>query len=180
MYLLTAQIIGIVAMVINVLSLQMKSQRNIIRTQLIGSVLFAINMYMLNAVMGFILNVIGVARAIVYSNKKFFKAENKIWTYIFLIAYVSAYGLTFTVFQKEATTKNLIIEVLPLIAMYATTLSFAMKKSSDIRKFVFISSPLWLTYNIVNKAIGGGMCEIFGLISNITAIIRLDMNKKQD
>ena len=173
------QAIGIVAMAFNVLSYQMKSQKNIIRMQFFGALLFAINMFMLNAVMGFILNSIGVIRAIVYSNKKFFRAENKIWTYIFLVAYVCAYGLTFTVFKKEPTIKNLSVELLPLIAMYATTLSFSMKNSSDVRKFVFISSPLWLAYNCINLAIGGALCEIFSLVSNITAILRLDVKKNK-
>lgn len=174
MYILIAQITGIAAMLFNIFSYQMKSQKNIIRMQLFGSLLFAVNMYMLGAVMGFILNSIGVIRAIVYSNKSRFRADNKIWTYIFLIAYVCSYGLTFTVFQKEASVRNLIVELLPLIAMYATTLSFSMKKSSDVRKFAFISSPLWLAYNCVNLAIGGALCEIFSLISNTAAVIRLD------
>ena len=179
MYLLIAQIIGIIAMFMNVFSFQLKSQKNIIRMQLCGAVLFAVNMYMLNAVMGCILNTIGIFRAIIYSNKSFFKAEKKISIYLFLVLYVVAYIISFTIFKKEPTVKNIIVEFLPLVAMFATTLSFSMKKSSDVRKFAFISSPLWLIYNCVNYAIGGALCEIFTLVSTTAAIIRLDMKPRK-
>ena len=179
MYLLVAQIIGILAMIMNVFSLQLKTQKNIIRMQLLGSVLFVVNMFMLNAVMGCILNAIGILRAVVYSNKTFFKAEKKAWIYLFLILYVCAYVVSFTVFKKAPTAKNLIIEFLPLVAMFVTTLSFSKKKSSDVRKFVFISDPLWLTYNCVNFSIGGALCEIFNLVSTIAAIIRLDLKPEK-
>ena len=66
---LTAQIIGIFAMVANVAAYQFKNKRNVILCQLAGSALFAVNMFMLDALMGGLLNVVGIVRAIVYINK---------------------------------------------------------------------------------------------------------------
>ncbi len=64
-----AQIIGIFAMAFNVLSYQQKSQRGVILFQLFGSALFSINFFMINALMGGILNLVGIARAVVFYTK---------------------------------------------------------------------------------------------------------------
>ena len=65
-----AQIIGIVAMGIIILSYQQKKQSTVIAFQLFGSALFAINFFMLGAIMGGLLNFIAIIRAIVFLNKK--------------------------------------------------------------------------------------------------------------
>ena len=63
------QSIGVVAMVLSVISYQFKSKRSILLCMCAASALFAVNMFMLGAIMGGIMNVLGVARAIAYMNK---------------------------------------------------------------------------------------------------------------
>ena len=174
MYEIIAQGIGILGMVMNILSYQAKKQKNIIVIQFFGCLFFAINFFMLEAFTGAILNAIGVIRAVIYINKdkiKFMKLVN----YFFIIIYVLSYFATFLVFKKEITVLNLIIEVLPVIAMIASTIAFAMNSAKSVRRFAFISSPSWLVYNCVNLAVGAIVCEIFTLISVILAVIRLDI-----
>ena len=164
-------------MVMNIVSYQAKKQRNIILIQFFGCSLFAVNMFMLGAYTGAFLNAVGVLRAVVYSNKE--KIKNiKIFNCIFIFIYIISYLLTFTVFDKPFTTLNALIEILPVIAMVATTISFSMNSARSVRKLAFISSPSWLIYNCVNVAIGGILCEMFSLISVIFAIIRLDKGEK--
>lgn len=168
-----AQIFGILGMTMNILSYQAKKQRNIILMQLLGSFLFVFNMYFLSAIMGCLLNFIGFIRAIVYSNKD--KIKNlKIFNVIFIILFVLSYLSVFLVFDTPLTLYNIVIEILPLIAMIATTIGFSKKSAASVRKFAFISSPSWLIYNCFNLSIGGILCEAFSLISVITAMIRLD------
>ena len=64
-----AQIIGILGMVMNIVSYQAKSKRNIILIQFFGCLLFTINMFMLKAYTGALMNLIGVIRAYTYANK---------------------------------------------------------------------------------------------------------------
>ena len=64
-----AQIFGIFGMTMNVVSYQSIKQKNIILLQLFGSLFFTVNMFLLNAEMGGLLNLIGFVRAVVYSNK---------------------------------------------------------------------------------------------------------------
>ena len=72
-----AQIIGIAAMLINVLSFQCKKQRPLIVMQLVSSSLYATNLFLLNAPTGCILNIVGMCRAVVFSNKERFRAGSR-------------------------------------------------------------------------------------------------------
>ena len=174
-----AQALGILGMAINVFSFQAKKQRTIILMQLFGSALFAANMLMIGAVTGGILNTIGIFRAFVYSNKD--KIKNlKIWNIIFITLFVLSYFLAFFVAEKEANILNITVEILPVLAMIATTVSFAKTKAASVRKLGLVSSPLWLVYNIINLSIGGILCEVFNLISIVTAILRLYLHKSTD
>lgn len=167
------QVFGLLGMAMNSLSYQGKKQRTVILAQLFGSLFFAVNMFMLNAVIGGLLNVIGIFRALVYSNKE--KLRNvRLWNGIFAGLYLLSYIAVFTVFGKAVTPGNLLLEILPLIAMMATTISFSKASVAWIRRLAFVSSPCWLIYNCINGSIGGILCEVFSLVSALVATIRLD------
>lgn len=168
-----AQGFGIAGMTFNILSYQMKKQRNVILMQMFGGLLFAINMFMISAFIGGILNVVAVIRAIVFANKQ--RIRNiKLCTVMFIVSYALSYILVFTVFGKAINTANLITELLPIIGMTALSIGFAKNNASDIRKYGLISSPSWLIYNCINLSIGGIICETMSLISILTAYLRYD------
>lgn len=172
-----AQIIGIFAMAMNVLSYQQKKQKTVIAFQLVGGALFAANFLMLGATVGGILNLVGVFRAIVFMNKDKFHSDKLAWQVGFVTIYLVSYVLTFTLFGKEANPVNFIIEFLPVVGMTATTISFRYKDAKMVRRFGLISSPSWLIYNIANGSVGAICCEVFSLISILIGIIRLDIKK---
>ena len=173
MYIIIAQIIGILGMLMNVLSYQRRKKRDIIIMQLFGSIFFSVNMFMLNAMMGGLLNLIGIFRAVVYSNREKLRGI-KIWNTVFIALYALSYVVVFTLLAKPVTPFNLICELLPLVGMIATTLSFATTSASLVRKFALISSPAWLIYNCLNFALGGIICEVMSLISVAISIYRFD------
>ncbi len=175
---LIAQIIGIAAMVFNILSYQQKTRAAAISFQLVGASLFAVNFFLLDAVVGGLLNVIGAIRSIVFLNKEKLHANHPAWFIGFTAAYLASYILTFTLFSKEPTAFNLIIEFLPVIGMVALTISYRLSDAKSIRRFGLISSPSWLIYNIVNLSIGAICCEVLSLCSILIGIFRLDRNNK--
>ena len=173
-----AQIVGIFAMAFNLLSYQQKTRKGAIVFQLFGTTLFTINFLMLGAMVGGLLNLVGAIRAIIFINKEKLRADHIAWQIGFIAVYFASYILTFTVFGKEATVFNLIIEFLPLIGMIATTISYRFSDAKSIRKFGLISSPAWLVYNIANMSVGAILCEVLSLGSIIIGIVRLDKKKK--
>ena len=175
---ITAQAIGILAMMANILSFQFKRKRNIIFAQLIGSALFAANMLLLGAMMGCILNILGIIRGIVYINKDKLRVPIQAVNILFILFYVLSYVLVFTVLGKAHTVLNLVVEILPIIGMSAMTLGLAGRNARTIRIVCFINSPCWLIYNLICFSIGGILCEIFSIISAISAYLRLDLKHK--
>ena len=159
-----AQVISILGMTMNVLSFQQKNKKIVIGFQCFGGALFAISFFMLGAVVGAIMNLLAVIRAIVYMNKERLHTERIEWVYAFTLLFFISYALTFTVVGKEPSVKNLIVEMLPIIGMIATTVSFRLEGAREIRALGLISAPAWLTYNIFCFSLGGILCEAFGIV----------------
>ena len=173
MYDIIAQALGIIGMAMNILSYQGKKQRYVILMQLVGAAFFTANMFMLGAWSGFILNALGIARAIVYANKEKFRSL-KLWNILFFISYGLSYIAVFTLFGKPVTFWNLLLEMLPTSAMVVSTVAFSRENASDIRKFAWYVSPAWLVYDAINLSIGGTICEAVSILSILTATLRLD------
>ena len=175
-----AQIIGMFGMIANFLSFQQKKQKGVVAFQFFAALLFAINFFMIKAYVGALLNIVGVIRALVFVNREKLKADHPVWLIFFVVAFSSTYPLVFTVFKKEPSLRNFIIELLPVVAMILSTVSFRLTKAKDIRRFGLFSSPMWLIYNCFCFSIGAILSEILNLISIIIGIIRFDLKKEQE
>ena len=173
-----AQIISIAAMAMNCLSFQQKERKAVIAFQLVGTTLFSINFFMLGAFTGAILNLLAAIRSIVFINKEKLKADHPAWLIAFTVTYVLSYVASFALLDKEPTALNLILEILPVIGMVLTTISFRYDDAKTIRRFGFINAPLWLAYNIYSKSIGAIICESLNIISIIIGTLRHDVKRK--
>ena len=174
-----AQIIGIFAAAINILSYQCKAKKRLMLMQLFGGLLFCANYLMLGAIMGGIMNALAVIRALLFINKERWRLNDTALTVGFIIAFLASYVITFTLLGVEPSVRNLIIESLPVIAMSAMTVSFKMKNATAIRILaITLGSPGWLVYNIFAKSIGAILCEAFSLVSLVIGIIRHDIRRK--
>lgn len=176
-YNLIAQAFGIAAMVFSILSFQQKSRAAVITFQMICGILFCVNFFMLGAIVGSILNAVAFVRAIIFLNKEKLHADNFPWLIGFIVVFIASYVLTFTVFRKEPTLKNFIIEILPVIGMTASTVSFRYSDAKSIRKYGLISSPAWLVYNIASGSLGAIICETLNLCSIFIGMLRYDRKK---
>ena len=174
-----AQGLGIVGMLFNILVFQQRKQRGVLICQFFAAISFAFNYLLLGAVIGGVLNLIGAVRALVFLFEKRTKANSIAWLIIFIIAFASSYPLTFLVFKTPITPKNLIIELLPVIAMILITVSLRLGKAKAVRAFSLFSSPMWLVYNCFSGSFGAIASEILNLISIIVGIIRLDTKRKK-
>ena len=137
-----------------------------------GAFFFALNYLLLGAYIATMLNAVGVIRAVLFLNKEKTKVDKLHWVAIFGIAYIGAYILNFTVVGVEPSVKNLVVEVLPVIAMFATHLAYRCNAPKTLRYICLISSVSWLIFNIVNFAIGAILCETFSLASIAIATFR--------
>ncbi len=172
--LVTAQILSILGMLFNCLSYQGKSKRALILMQFFGTTLFTVHFFMLGAALGFLMNLIGAIRGLTFSLWNPGKTGNRIRIAVFLCLILAMYPLAFTVLGVEPTAKNLILEVLPIIAVVITTVSYGCTSAGTVRKLALFSAPFWLVYNICNLSAGGILCEIFVICSALIGIFRYD------
>ncbi len=177
-YEITAQAIGIAAMIFNILMFQNKTSKGAIAFQLIGASLFAVNFFMLGATVGALMNIIAVVRNLVFLYRERLRADHPLWLVAFIAMYLGAYVLTFTVFGKQWTLTSSLLELLPVVAMTAATISYRHTDAAVIRRYGLIVSPAWLVYNCVNVAIGAIVCESLSIASIIIGMLRLDREDK--
>lgn len=175
---LVAQSISILAMAFNILSYQAKKKSRVIFMQMLGATFFGISYFLLGAVIGGILNVVAIVRSLVFLSGDRLRSESRGWIWLFGGLYIISYILTFTVFMKEPVPYNLVIEVLPVLAMLAITIGYSMKDAGAIRVVALVASPLWLTYNIASMSLGGILCEAFSLVSAVVGMLRLDKRQR--
>lgn len=173
-----AQIIGIVAMLVSFLSFQQKERKTVIIFQIASTTLFAINFFMLGAIVGALLNVVAAIRSVVFMDKAKSKGDHPAWLCAFFFVYILSYVATFTVFDKEPTAINLVIEVLPVIGMVLTTIGFRQNDAKAIRKYCLLNAPLWLVYNIYNMSIGAIIGESVNIISIVIGTLRHDIKRR--
>ena len=175
-----AQIVSICGMLMSVLSFQQKGKARILAFQLIGSALFVVHFFMINALSGAILNFVAIVRALIFIYEDKVHANHPAWTIGLTAVYLLSYVSVFTVFGKEPTAINLILEVLPVLAMTVTTVAFRYKEDKILRRVTFISSPMWLTYNVIFFSLGGIIGETLNIGSAIIGTLRLDRKKKEE
>ena len=174
-----AQCISLVATCTAISAAQFRTQKGIMCMLAISGFLLAVHFVILKAPAGFMLNLISGVRALIYSQRNEKKwAASVVWVYVFLGLILCTYPMAFLVFHKEPTTANLILEILPVLGMVATTFSCRMKEASKVRALGIISTPLWFTYNLLNHSVGGILTEAIGLLSTLIGILRLDIHRK--
>ena len=174
------QAISIVAMACNILSFQQKRQSVLITLQLLGGALFSVSFFMLGATVGGILNIVAAVRAVIFLFERRLRATHPAWLCGFIAIYVALYVLTFTAFGKEPTAVNLIIEILPIVGMTASSIGDMLASSRAVRRLGLISSPAWLIYNIYYASVGAIICETISLISIFIGMYRHDRKKKTE
>ena len=175
-----AQIVSIIGMLMGVLSYQQKGKARILTFQLIGASLFVIHFFMINALSGAILNFVAIVRALIFIYEDKVHGDHPAWTIGLTATYILSYISVFTVFGKEPTVKNLILEILPVLAMTVTTIAFRYKEDKILRRVTFISSPMWLTYNAIFFSLGGIIGESLNIGSAIIGPLRVDRKKEEN
>ena len=175
-----AQIVSIIGMLLGVLSFQQKGKARILTFQLLGSTMFVIHFFMINALSGAILNFVAIVRALIFIYEDKIHGDHPAWTIGLTATYILSYISVFTVFGKDPTPINLILEVLPVLAMTVTTIAFRYKEAKILRRVTFISSPMWLTYNAIFFSLGGIIGETLNIGSALIGTIRLDGKKKNE
>jgi fumarate reductase subunit C len=167
---LVANLIGICAVALFVLSYQQKKKQGIVLCNGISRALYVVQYLLLGAFEGAVLDVVGIVATVLAQNqdrgwiKKYKKA---------VIIGINALIVFFGILLYEN-----IFSLLPMFGVLLHTGAFWMKDEKKIRFISFSGSPFWLVYNLITCAYGSAIGDMMTMVSIALAIYRYDIKKK--
>lgn len=160
------QVIGFIGLLFFVISFQQKNRNSILVFMVFGQAVFLLHFILLGAWTAAGMNMVGIARTMVFRFREEKKWANwRFWPPVFILLFVTA-GL----FARESW-----IGILPVVAMSIETTGLWMKNLKILRIINLFPHPFWFTYNLIKGSWAGVVCEIFVLASIIVAIVRYDL-----
>ncbi len=160
------QIVGFIAVLLTIVSYQVKTNKELLIVQTVSAVLFSLHYFLIGALSAFVLNIIAAIRNIVYCNKDKFFLSNfcpYLFALIMIIMGFFAWQGLYSIFLMAGLAIN--------------TVCLSLSDSQNIRKSILISSPLVLIYDIFVMSMGGLANEILAITSSVVGIVRYH-NKK--
>ena len=167
---IVAQIFGIVGIVANLISTQMKSKKHIILMLFILNISSAISLFLLNGSTG---SLISILTAILLLIELLFESKNKSLPLFIVIIYALA-----SILLGVITYRSL-IDIFPAIAALLYCFITYSPKVSEIRQVTLAKNILWAVYDIVNHSYVFGFSDVIASISTVIAIFRFRKKKRK-
>lgn len=165
---IVAQFFGILVIVANVLSMQMKSKKQIIFMFILANLFSAINFILLQSYSGAIICSFAIIQTLI--NKIFEKKKVQVPRIVIGIYVVISIIL-------GAITFNSFIDVIPVICSILYTMSIIQDKEKNIRRISLVNIILWIIYDVVCQAYTAAISDLLMTLSTLVGMYRLDYKK---
>ena len=180
------QVLGFIAIAMNLIAVQFNSHGKIMLFKSLGSLLFCLQYLFLGAYAGMVMDLIGTTRNIVFAHNVKKDRSNKWYIILFSIITV-VLGILTIIFTwdksiqavsrwstdiKTATIFAVSVSIISIIAKLLTTIAYGFKNPHAIRMTNLPSCSLWIIYNIVAFSLAGIVNEVMSIISIVIAELR--------
>lgn len=165
------QAIGFLGLLFFIISYQIRSNKVLFLCQLMGCVVFCIQMLLLGAYTGAVSLLVNILRNILLLKINDWKWVKSRWTLTAVIALLTA---------VTAYTWNGALSLLPFASVAVTSIGYWTDNAQKIRLSQLIGSPCTLLYDIFVKTWGGVISESMTIISIIVSIVRFGWNDLDD
>lgn len=155
------QVIGIVALLLDIASVQFKFRKTILSVQILASITWVVHFLLLGAISGAVMNSVGVLRSVSYFK---FQTEPRPFWLPWAIGSVAVIASIFT-WQG-------VVSLLPLIAMLLAIYGLWQKDEQKIRICLLLCIPLWFAYNLIFMSYAGMASDVLALVSGLIALWR--------
>ncbi len=167
--------IGFLALIMFLVSYQIKSNKALYAFQLIGSILFAVQFLLLGAYSGCLSLLLNMLK-----NALLLKRKHWSWVRSYWVAAVLCLGFAAILCFTWAGP----ISILAFVASVVSTICYWTNNARTIRVGnLFLSSPCWLAYDIIVHSWGGALSEAFTIVSILVSIARFgwkDLGKVEE
>ena len=161
------QIVGIAAVVLSFLTYQMKSKRAILAMLSCATALFCIHYACLGAMVGVVLNVVGIIR-----NMCYYHSDKKILSSKAVPAVLAAAMGVLSIFTWEGYYSAFFV-----VGLMLNTLAMGYFNPQNLRKSLLLTCTLIFIYNAFTFSIGGMINETVAIISAIIGLVRYSKEK---
>ena len=162
-----AQIIGIIALIILMISFQKNTKRKLLTYQIVSSFLYAIQYFFLKAYTGFFMSFTCMIRNYIFNRYK-----NKVPIYCLII-------IILIMISFSILTYSGLISLLPMIAVVLYSFALWYGNLKIIRITEVISCSLFIIYNIKVSAITGLIATFIEMLAAIIAIYKFDIKNRR-
>jgi hypothetical protein len=168
-YYLISQGIGFIGLGFITYAFQKKDRVSILRIQTIGSLLFSLHFWMMGALIGALL-----AGSVALRNQVFMRkhthwwAAHPLWPYAFCVLSIAIL----------ATAWEGIISILPVTGMIVASYAMWLDDANKLKKYILISTVLWMPYSISAHAYPSLINQVFVCISAISSL-KKDKKKRK-
>lgn len=169
MLFILAQICGIIALILTVVSVQFKEKEKIMISMVLANIVVAIQYFLLNALTGAVISIINTIRCLIfyYYKKKDMKPSLIVLIIFEIIAVISG-----------IITWQDMWSLIPIVVTVIYTYGLWQDNVKIIRISTGVVGAGWAIYNVVVKAYVGALQETAQLISAIIALYRNKNNKE--
>lgn len=169
MFILT-QILSFIAIIINMIAVQLKTKKQILLTIVVANILFIISYILLEAYMGALTcGVVAIEIIINTMLEEKGKTTPKVFIILYLVIFVLLGVITFESF----------IDVLPIIASILFTVTLIQTKEKYVRLLILGNLILWIIYDFFVRAYLTAISDLFIISSTIIGIIRYEIKKEE-
>jgi len=165
------QAIGFLGLLFFIISYQIRSNKVLFLCQLMGCVVFCIQMLLLGAYTAAVSLLVNILRNILLLKINDWKWVKSRWTLAAVIALLTA---------VTAYTWNGALSLLPFVSVAVTSIGYWTDNAQKIRLSQLIGSPCTLLYDIFVKTWGGAISEGMTIVSIIVSIVRFGWNDLDD
>lgn len=167
-----ANIIGIAAVILFVLSYQQKTRRGIVICNSVSRGLYVLQYLLLFAFEGAVLDIVGIIASVLAQNKD--KPLIKKNLKLIII------GVNLVIIITGILLYKNIFSLLPMFGVLLHTGAFWLTNEKHIRKISFLGSPFWFIYNLISGAYGSAIGDMMTMVSIVLAMIRYKDFKKTE
>lgn len=164
-----AQILSFIAMVINMVAVQLKTKKQILLTIVISNLLFVISYLLLEAYVGAL--TCGIVAIEIIINTILEDKGKKTPKYLIVLYLIVSVLIGILTFSS-------LVDLLPIIASILFIFTLVQSKEKYVRLLIFGNLTAWIIYDFFVKAYLAGISDLFVISSTITAIIRYDIKKE--
>lgn len=155
--------IGLAALLVATSIYQTNTRKAILLLSMTACLLWSAHFFLLGAITGASMNLLGAARAYIYIRVKPTKKNRWVlWSFLGLLALATL------------LTWQGVISLLPLSGSGMSVIADWQKRPKYIRRLGFFTSPSWLIYNVISGSYPGIAVEILKMTSNLIGQYRFD------